>query len=180
MAADSSKFSFRYIRDVEDDLLQDFNCGRTQLDEFLRNDARDYDQHGLTASVIVFTDNSPSPIAYFSLSADAVRLSEGERTDLGLPFDTSISYYPAVKITKLAVASDWQNTGIGSSLINLICGLVSEAPFAVRLLTTDAVNQEKVINFYRDTGFLESLSEEKQHKQQTKRETILMYKDLYQ
>jgi len=102
MAIDRGSLILRHIRDVEDEVLHQFSCGRPQLDEFLRQDARDYEAHGLTRTVIVFAQGYSTPVAYFSLTADSVHLSSGERTDLGLPFDAPISYYPAVKITQLA------------------------------------------------------------------------------
>jgi len=180
MVADSAKLSLRRIQDVEDEVLKQFFCGRQQLDDFLHEDARNYDAHGLTSTVIVFGEGYSSPVAYFSLTADSVHLSSGERTDLGLPFDVSISYYPAVKLTKFAVATDQQSSGIGAALIDLICGIVSTAPFAVRLMTVDAVNQEPVLSFYERTGFLESLSEKKERQSKKSRDTVLMFKDLYQ
>jgi ribosomal protein S18 acetylase RimI-like enzyme len=180
MAIDRDSLTLRHIRDVEDEVLKRFSCGRSQLDEFLFEDARDYDAHGLTSTVIVFAEGYSAPAAYFSLTADSVHLSSGERADLGLPFDVPISFYPAVKITKLAVMSELQRSGIGDALIDLICGIVSTAPFAVRLLTVDAVNQDAVLNFYQRTGFIESLSEKKERQSQKVRETILMFKDLYQ
>lgn len=180
MTIDRNRLSLRHIRDVEDEVLKQFSCGRPQLDEFLHDDARDYDAHGLTSTVVVFAEGYDTPVAYFSLTADSVHLSGGECTDLGLPFDVSISYYPAVKITKLAVISELQRSGIGDALIDLICGIVSPAPFAVRLLTVDAVNQEAVLNFYQCAGFIESLSEKKERQGQKVRDTILMFKDLYQ
>ena len=76
--------------------------------------------------------------------------------------------------------SELQRSGIGEALIDLICGIVSTAPFAVRLLTVDALNQESVLNFYQRTGFLESLAEKKERQNQKVRDTILMFKDLYQ
>ena len=179
MAVDASKVSLRYIRDINDEVLKQFSCGRPQLDDFLRKDARDYDNHGLTSTVVVFYQDTPTPIGYFSMTADSVHLSPVERTDLGLPFTVPISYYPAVKITKLAVTHTRQSDGIGKHLIDLICGMASSAPFAVRLLTVDALNQERVLSFYKRAGFIESLSEEKEHKAKKARETILMFKDLY-
>ncbi len=129
---------------------------------------------------MVFAPGNDAPVGYFSLTADSVHLSGGERTDLGLPFDVPISYYPAAKITKLAVASGLQRSDIGDALIALICGIVSTAPFAVRLLTVDAVNQPAVLGFYARTGFIESLSEKKERQNQKVRDTVLMFKDLYQ
>jgi GNAT superfamily N-acetyltransferase len=180
MAVDASKISLRHIRDVEDGVLRQFSCGRSQLDEFLHEDARDYDKHGLTSTVVVFHADVAVPIGYFSLTADSVHLNSGERTDLGLPFDAPISYYPAVKLTKLAVIESMQSTGVGEYLIDLICGIASSAPFAVRLITVDAVNLERVLSFYERVGFMESLSEKKERGAQKMRETILMFKDLYQ
>lgn len=180
MAVDANKISLRHIQDVEDGVLKQFSCGRLQLDEFLHEDARDYDRHGLTSTVVVFHADIPTPIGYFSLTADSVHLSSGERMDLGLPFDAPISYYPAVKLTKLAVIESMQSTGIGGHLVDLICGIASSAPFAVRLITVDAVNHERVLSFYERAGFLESLSERKERGAQKVRETILMFRDLYQ
>ncbi|MFZ4536858.1 hypothetical protein [Propionivibrio sp.] len=180
MAFDKTKLSLRHILDVEDEVLKQFSCGRSQLDDFLHNDARSYHAQGLTSSVLIFAKGHETPVAYFSLSADSVHLSGGERTDLGLPFNALISYYPAVKITKFAVVSKLQSSGIGTGLIDLICGIVSTAPFAVRLLTVDAANQEHVLNFYLRAGFLESLTEKKELQSKKSRDTILMFKDLYQ
>ena len=81
MAIDRDNFTLRHIRDVEDEVLSQYSCGRPQLDDFLREDARAYDAHGLTNTVIVFVEQYSTPVAYFSLTADSVHLSSGERTD---------------------------------------------------------------------------------------------------
>jgi ribosomal protein S18 acetylase RimI-like enzyme len=177
---DVSKLIFRRIADVDDMVLQQFSCGRQQLDDFLHEDAKGYAAHGLTDTTIVFMQEYSNAIGYFSLSADSVRLSNTEKFDLGLPFDASISYYPAVKITKLAISSNFQSRGIGDVLIKLISGIAAETPIAVRLLTVDAVNQKNVISFYEKVGFVESLAASNERKEQRDRETILMIKDLYQ
>ena len=52
MAIDRDNLTLRHIRDVEDEVLKQFSCGRSQLDEFLHDDARDYDAHGLTSIVV--------------------------------------------------------------------------------------------------------------------------------
>jgi ribosomal protein S18 acetylase RimI-like enzyme len=169
----------RHIRDVDDEILRGFTCGRRALDEFLLEDARHYSDYGITSTVVVFLQGRAQAAGYFSLSADSVRLTESEEFELGLPFDAPISYYPAAKLTKLAIASDLQSQGLGNAIVDLICGIVAEVPFAVRLLTVDAVNQPKVIAFYERVGFLESLAERREKKDQRAPATILMIKDLY-
>jgi len=127
MAVKVADLVVRHIRDVDDGTLKSFTCGRDQLDEFLLEDARDYDAHGITSTVVVFVSGRVEPAGYFSLSADSVRLTESEEFELGLPFDAPISYYPAVKLTKLATASDLQSQGLGEAIVELICGLVVDA-----------------------------------------------------
>lgn len=78
-----------------------------------------------------------------------------------------------------SVSNAHQGQGVGSQLISLILGIVSSAPFAVRLLTVDAVNDPQVINFYRQVGFIESLSDARERNQQRHKTTILMYRDIY-
>lgn len=179
MAVEVADLVIRHIRDVDDETLKSFTCGRDQLDEFLLEDARDYDAHGITSTVVVFVPGRVAPAGYFSLSADSVRLTESEEFELGLPFDAPISYYPAVKLTKLATSSDLQSQGLGEAIVELICGLVTEVPFAVRVLTVDAVNQPKVIAFYERVGFVESLADRREKKDQRAPATVLMVRDLY-
>lgn len=180
MAVELASLSLRHIRDVEDEVLRQFRCGRDQLDSFLHEDARAYDAHGLTDTTVVFLQGQLNPAAYFSLSADSVRLNDFEQGELGLPFDVPITYCPAVKITKLAVASGLQSSGMGEALVALISGIVAGAPFAVRLLTVDAINQPKVVAFYERVGFQESLADKRERQNQKNRDTVLMIKDLYQ
>lgn len=179
MAVEVTDLVIRHIRDVDDEILRGFTCGRDQLDDFLLEDARDYDEHGITSTVVVFVPGRVAPAGYFSLSADSVRLTESEEFELGLPFDAPISYYPAVKLTKLATASDMQSQGLGEAIVALIRGIVTDAPFAVRVLTVDAINQPKVLAFYERVGFVESLADRREKKNQRDPSTVLMIKDLY-
>ena len=71
MSFNAEQISLRHIGDVEDEVLNHFSCGRPQLDDFLLEDARNYDAHGLTSTVLVFMQGHVPPVAYFSLTADA-------------------------------------------------------------------------------------------------------------
>lgn len=177
MAANKLDLIFRNIQDVPYDILIPFSCGRDQLDEFLREDAKSYGEHGLTKTVIVFLNGFDGVAAYFSLSSDAVVLNDSEKFELGVTLP--VKSFPAVKITKLAIASKLQRQKIGNELINFICGLVHHDQIATRLLTVDAVNSPDVLGFYERTGFVPSLQEGRSRQYQL-RETILMFKDLYE
>jgi ribosomal protein S18 acetylase RimI-like enzyme len=177
MVASNFNPIFRNIQDAPDGILAGFSCGRDQLDEFLHEDAKNYADHGLTKTVIVFLEGFNGVAAYFSLSSDAVVLNESEKFALGVTLP--VRSFPAVKITKLAIASALKRQKIGSELINFICGLVHHDQIATRLLTVDAVNTPEVLGFYEDTGFLHCLQEAKARQCQL-RETILMFKDLFE
>ncbi|WP_219812527.1 GNAT family N-acetyltransferase, partial [Pseudomonas syringae] len=101
----------------------------------------------------------------------------------GLPFQAPIDFFPAVKITKLAVALEWQSRGLGEAIIQLIQGISFTLPFSARLLTVNAVNRERMIRFYNRLEFLESsrnMAMSGQRKKGQQPATVLMYRDLYQ
>lgn len=156
-----------------------FDCGRSELNEFLLDEALDYDEHGLTTTTLVYDEGEACPVAYFSLSSDAIKLTTSEAGDMGLPFAPRISFFPAVKITRFAVLSRRQGTGLGRHLVNLIEGMVWHESVAVRLLTVDAVNAEPVLRFYEAAGFRASLNSERRRGSATVPDTIHMFKDIF-
>lgn len=179
----------RLVSEVDDLVLQQFDCGSPDLNAFLADDSKDYLEHGLTSTYVVFEEDAPGAvIGYFSLSADAIRLNLMERGDLGLPFQHEIEFFPAIKVTKLAVAVGRQSEGIGRGLLNMIIGLAYGSQHAVRLLNVNAVNNERTLKFYADVGFLESLDAQEKKlriaRGQAKRKeeqpaTVLMYLDIF-
>lgn len=64
-------------------------------------DAFEYHSYGLTKTTLVV--HNSELIGYFSLSADKIVLTNSEKADLALNGEFPITYFPAVKITKLAV-----------------------------------------------------------------------------
>jgi ribosomal protein S18 acetylase RimI-like enzyme len=182
--------ALRRIDELEKDTLADFACGHEDLDVFLTDSAHDYSEHGLTQTIVAFVGSDPSPAAFFSLSADGLPLQNSEKFELGLPFECSINYFPAVKITKLAVRGDMQSSGVGAELIKIIEGLAYNNSVAVRLLTVDAVNEPRAISFYQRHGFKTSMQHELRQERVKRNkpnrpeaveqpQSVLMYRDLY-
>ncbi|MDG9928387.1 MULTISPECIES: GNAT family N-acetyltransferase [unclassified Pseudomonas] len=175
------EFSLAKVGEVDKALLKRFTCADPELDSFLVDDAALYDEYGLTATTVVFRNGDEVPIAFFSLSADCISLNGVELTELGLPFDAPIKFFPAVKITKLAVRDGEQSKGIGEELIKFIQGMVYTDHVSVRLLTVNAVNRPRTLAFYERIGFIQSNinSTKKPGKKEEDRSTILYFKDLY-
>lgn len=175
--ADLSIFECRYIDDVEQSLYQNFECNRQELNDFLIQDALDYHKDNITHTTLVFVKNKL--IGYFSLSSDALKLTPLEILEVGFNTKYPVTYFPAVKLTKLAIHKNHSGKGYGSMILKLIEGLLYDMQLAIRFITLDAVNDEKVINFYLKNGFTESLQQANERKQQRNRATILMYKDIF-
>lgn len=174
-------FAFRRISQELLETSRKFTCGKASLDSFFLEESLDFDKHGLTFTTLVFGDGDPCALAYFSLSSDAIKLSGVEKEELGLPFQPHISYFPAVKIARFAVAANRQSEGIGAHLLQLIQGLVFSDHIATRLITLDADNDPRTIEFYKKNGFQESLHTQKLREQQKQKdpETVHMIKDIY-
>lgn len=177
----SYDFIFRSIVDVPKAELEAFQCTEDDLRVFLIEDAFDFNESSITKTTVVTLPGSAEIVGYFSLSADAVQLSDGEAFHLSLPFKAPTSFFPAVKITKLAVATRFQGNGLGSQLIDSIMGLafhMSDA-IAVRLLTVDALNKPDVLRFYTRNRFIESAQDARMKREQKHKRTIPMYRDMF-
>lgn len=172
-----SDLSLQYIDEVECSVYQNFECDRQELNDFLKNDALEYHQDNITRTTLVFIQDKL--IGYFSLSSDALKLTSSEVFEIGFNAKYPITYFPAVKLTKLAIDKSYSGQGYGSKLLKLIEGLFYNMPLAIRFITLDAVNDEKVINFYLKNGFMESLQQANERKQQRNKATVLMYKDIF-
>lgn len=185
-----AQLALRRIYELDKDILAGFECGHGDLDVFLTESAHDYSDHGLTETIVAFAGSDGAPAAFFSLSADGLPLRNSELLELGLPFECPITYFPAVKITKLAVRGDMQSAGLGAELLKIIEGLAFNNSVAVRLLTVDAINDPRAIAFYQRHGFKPSLQHEiRQQRADRNRpnrrvaeqlpQSVLMYRDLY-
>jgi GNAT superfamily N-acetyltransferase len=118
------ELAFRQISEEHLPALPAFACGRESLEEFLVEDSYNFHKYGLTNTTLVFVQGDVAVAGYFSLSSDAVKLATFEEGELGLPFSTEIKYFPAVKITRFAVHTQYQRAGMGMQLIDAIEGLV--------------------------------------------------------
>ena len=152
------------VVEVSPEALADFDCGKPHLNEFLVN-ARYFhrDRLGLT-SVVFHHDLAGRVVGYFTLANDSLPLTTSEQGELGLHDTVVLKAYPAVKLGRLAVASDLQGQGVGEQVMDLVHGeiLDSASLSAVRLVILDADNDPQVVRFYRKLGYQESLWAEKQ------------------
>ena len=165
-------------------LVKEFDCDDLDLNAFLNEEALPYQKHGLTFTYLVFNKviSAVNLVAFYSLSSDSLRLEGVALTELGLPFEAPLSFFPAVKLTKLAVSKSCQSRVLGKHLLNIIAGSIfSSSHAAVRLLTVNAVNRPRTLAFYERHGFIKCIRapQKTRKKEPEQQSTILMYKDIY-
>jgi len=115
------------VRLEEDTPISSFDCGDIDLNDFLKNDAKNYLKSMLAVTYLIKVENEIA--AYFCLSYDGLTrttiLSEEEkalwnRVGRKIPNSKRRKTYPAVKIGRLAVAQQYAGYGIGRHMIDSV------------------------------------------------------------
>jgi len=142
--------------------LKPFDCGDTDLNEFLLEDARFYDEQ-LLANTFVLEDENEI-IGYYSLLNDKISQTTlpknlWRQLRKKIPHEKHLGSYPAVKIGRFAISKDYRGKGIGSDLINgLMHLLVSQKGLsACRFLTVDAYKD--AVPFYEKNDFIKMMND---------------------
>ena len=149
---DSGKLYFEQLS--EDNKPSDFQCSDKDLDEFLLDDALMHQDEKIAMTTLVFYEDRV--VAYFSLCTDCISLKAEEKEEL-CEYEIKYTEFPAIKIARLAVISDFQNRGIGKTILKYIVGYARslQDDIGVRFLSVDAY--PKSAEFYEHLGFLYNL-----------------------
>ena len=143
------------VRLSEDYDLVSFDCGDSDLNEFLTDDALDYQSKFLANTTLLIVDQQVR--AYFSLASDAIQLSAAERDDGGI--DVPFRSFPALKIARLATDARYQRSGLGLMALQFSIGLARHLNdehrhdgIGCRFITVDAY--PKSADWYLRRGFV--------------------------
>jgi GNAT superfamily N-acetyltransferase len=170
--------NFKLIRLQADSVILPFDCGDTDLNGFLFDDAKNY-ANDLIAVTYIIQDKNKT-LAYFNYLNDKISHTDldgslskfSERIGAYLPIGKgSHKSYPAVKIGRLAVAKDSQIGGLGKMIIDYTKGnFTTNNKTGCKFITVDAY--KKSLGFYEKMGFKYLSSKDK------KSDTRLMYFNL--
>ncbi|PKA23953.1 GNAT family N-acetyltransferase [Leptospira sp. mixed culture ATI2-C-A1] len=155
-----------------------FDCGDSDLNEFLLNDALIYTQSLIAVTYIFENTKNQNTVAFFSvindkISAEQTNNSGWKKFRKSIPEKKRFKSYPAVKIGRLGVAIQYQNQGLGSDILNYIKGLFLDSnKTGCRFVTVDAYNNKETLSFYEKNGFIYLTQSD------TNEDTRLMYFDL--
>jgi len=149
----------RLIRLSTDTTIKPFDCGHSELNGFLFENALEHTKE-LLAVTYLFEDEE-STIAYFSVANDSIRISDApskgwfrRKILKSLPHEKRIKYssYPAVKVGRFGVNEKYRRHGIGTELMDWIKGYFLEKnKTGCRFITVDAY--EESLGFYEKNGF---------------------------
>lgn len=140
------------------ELLKKFDCGDRDLNEYFKEDAVAHREFLLTETyhIALSPAELPFPIGLVSVCNDAVRKEKVKEQEFfqELPEKKRYPTYPAVKISRIGIHNGLQGNNIGSYMINMLKKMfITDNRTGCRLITVDAYNKEKVLNFYQKNDF---------------------------
>jgi len=156
--------------------LDTFDCSDKDLNDFLLKDAKKYILSMLATTYLIRDDNNI--IAYFCLSNDRITRDENlgkaqwNKLNRTVANEKRRKSYPAVKIGRLAVSTEYANSGFGKLIIRIVKEMYAhlKQQAGCRFITVDAY--QNALEFYKKNGF--DFLTEKDAQEQTR----AMYLDL--
>ena len=148
---------FRLIRLTQDHFIKPFNCDDDDLNDFLLNDSKNYQDQLLAVTYILESDIDT--VAFFSLLNDKISYDETDskskwkRICKIIPYNKrGLKSLPAMKIGRLAVNSNYKNQNIGTSILDYLKKLfIDNNRTGCRFITVDAYKDS--LKFYEKNGF---------------------------
>lgn len=133
-----------------------FDCGDSDLNGFLLNDAKNAQALRIANTFILEDDRRIA--AYFSLLNDRISRNEitgsrWKKIKANFPVSKQFRSYPCIKIGRFAVSLDYRGQSVGTWLMDRIKGLLNAelSRSAFRFITVDAYLS--AIPFYEKNGF---------------------------
>ena len=145
----------KIVRLSQEQVLDNFDCGHDDLNEFLLYDSKDY-QRGLIA-VTYIVKYHDEIVAYFSLSNDKLSVKDSAKS-IWRKIKKQFRYskhredYPAVKIGRLAVSKKYQDYDIGTKIVDFVkYTFIDNNRTGCAFITVDALRNS--VNFYLKNKF---------------------------
>jgi GNAT superfamily N-acetyltransferase len=168
--------NFKLIRLTPDHIIKPFDCGDSDLNEFLLLYSHIFSKELFAVTYII--ENDLKTVAFFSVLNDKIsseNFVSKRKFQLTLrdhfPENKRFRSYPAVKIGRLGVDSEFQKCGLGTEILDYIKMLfVNNNRTGCRFITVDAYKQS--LRFYEWNDFIYLDEKDKND------DTRLMYFDL--
>lgn len=153
----------KLIRLTEETEIKSFDCGDTDLNDFILHDAKAFLSKKIANTFLITEEDNI--VAYFSLLNDKVSKTDAanntwRKLKSNFPHEKHFCSYPAIKLGRFAVSTDYRSQGLGSKIMDYLKLLLfkTSSYSAFRFLTVDAYLS--AIPFYEKNGFKTLLPEE--------------------
>lgn len=153
---DFENFIFRQIE--ADTQIKSFDCGDSDLNDFLYSDAIDYFRSMMALTYLLEDKEADKTVAYYSLLNDKIVFDPDEkkiwnRLNRRVHNNKRRKEYPAVKIGRLAISKDYAGQKIGRTiLLQIKYMFATMRRSACRFITVDAY--KAAVPFYEKCGFM--------------------------
>lgn len=149
---DESKIEIIKLKKDRIDLVEEFDCGDVDLNEFLKEDSLTYLDGKLAVTYILLYNQNL--IGFFCVSNDAIPLG-GKDKRLLQKLGKGQKTYPALKIGRLGIQKERQRKGFGTLIVNYVIGmaLTLSEKIGCRYIAVDAYDHHIPIEFYKRNGF---------------------------
>lgn len=172
------KLTFRQVEG--DTVIKHFDCGDSDLNDFLLNDSKAYLDSMLAVTYVLEDNDADKTVAFYCLLNDKITIDPEEkniwnRINRKIPNGKRYDAYPAVKIGRLGVSLDYAHQHIGQMMMMQIKMIFSRMTLSgCRFLTVDAYVQ--AIPFYEKCGFKFLTEKDKNDKTRAMYFDLMMYK----
>jgi GNAT superfamily N-acetyltransferase len=153
-----SEPEYQLNRLQKDHLTGIFDCGNSDLNDFLINDAIPHQNELLTVTYTLTVGNKI--VAFFSLSNDLISQedfiskSQYRKIIKNIPYPKRYKHLPAVKIGRLGVDSKYSGSGLGSQIVHMVKNsFTTNNKTGCRFITVDAYNNPQTLKFYLKNEF---------------------------
>jgi len=169
--------NFKLFRLNSETQILPFDCGNTDLNGFLFDDAKRYSEQLLATTFIIQTEKET--VAFFNYLNDKISHTDIDNKNIFLERISSLlpkgkdgfTSYPAVKIGRLAVSENYKGNGYGREILNFTKAFfVDNNRTGCKFITVDAYRES--LEFYEKNGFKYLSSKD------LKSDTRLMYYNL--
>ncbi|MFZ2539545.1 MAG: hypothetical protein WAX04_11675 [Oscillospiraceae bacterium] len=180
MKLSAEDFGILNITEIDQAIINKFDCGIDNLNSFLYEEALTLHQNKISFTNCLFHSDFDGVAAYYSMAHNSIKLNESEFFELGVNTQIVIHQIPSVLICKLALDYQLHGHKNGKNILDLAIGSIieSNSPSAARLVVVDSVKEPKVINFYEEYGFRKSNFALKKAKSE-RSETVKMFLDIF-
>lgn len=154
----TAELAYSVRRLDKQEIVKEFDCGDTDLNDFILNESPLYRRELLAVSYVA-ENQEKGIIGYFSLANDRVSLSDFENKTAFNRFrrhrfvnEKRLKSYPAVKICRLGIDLSAKGFRVGSELLYFIKSyFTNNNKTGCRFITVDAYSS--AIPFYLKNGF---------------------------